>query len=140
MVYERKQQMREKHLKQPLHWILRTIKRELNLFKLCGNEMLNDLHHRHDTALAYWRKNRRQYPPEGVWDKYYFDLLCKTFESRHELWAWCEVREKQLKDHVYLEEQWQLQMKVEEEKRLAQEAEQQRRRETSGTWQHYFAK
>jgi hypothetical protein len=44
-VYERKQQMRVKHLKQPLRWIPGTIKRELNLFKLCGNEMLNDLHH-----------------------------------------------------------------------------------------------
>jgi hypothetical protein len=65
MVYERKQQMREKHLKQPSHWILGTIKRELNLFNLCSNEMLDDLHRQHDTALAYWRKNRRQYPPEG---------------------------------------------------------------------------
>jgi hypothetical protein len=47
-----------------------------------------------------------------------------TFESRHELWAWCEAREKQLKDLVYLEEQRQLQMKVEEEERLAQDVEQ----------------
>jgi hypothetical protein len=31
-------------------------------------------------------------------------------------------------------------MKVEEEKRLAQEAEQQRRCETLGTWEYYFAK
>jgi hypothetical protein len=86
---------------------------------LCGNKMLDDLHCQHDTALTYWRKNRRPYPPEGVWDKYYFDLLRKTFESRHELWAWCEVREKQLKDPVYLEKQRQLQMKIEEEKRIA---------------------
>jgi hypothetical protein len=55
----------------------------------------------------------------GGWDKYYFDLLRITFESRHELWAWCEARENQLKDPVYLEEQRQLQMKAEEEKRLA---------------------
>jgi hypothetical protein len=100
--------MSEKHLKQPLRWILGIIKRELNLFKLSGNETLDDLHCQHDTSLAYWRKNHWQYPPEGVWDKYYFDLLCKTFESRHKLWAWCEAREKQLKDPVYLEEQHQL--------------------------------
>jgi hypothetical protein len=31
-------------------------------------------------------------------------------------------------------------MKAEEEKRLAQEAKQQRRRETPETWEHYFAK
>jgi hypothetical protein len=53
MVYERKQQMREKHLKQPPHWILGTIKREFNLFKICNNETLDDLHRRHDTTLAY---------------------------------------------------------------------------------------
>jgi hypothetical protein len=41
---------------------------------------------------------------------------------------------------VYLEKQHQQQMKAKEEKRLAQEAEQQRRRETPGTWEHYFAK
>jgi hypothetical protein len=67
-------------------------------------------------------------------------LLRKTFESRHELRAWCEAREKQLKDLVYLEEQRQLQMKAEEEERLAQEAKQQRRRETPDTWEHYFTK
>jgi hypothetical protein len=110
------------------------------LFKLCDNEMLDDLHCQHDTALAYWRKNHRQYPPEGVWDKYYFDLLCKTFKSRHELWACCEAREKQLKDPMYLEEQHQWQMKAEEERRLAQEVKQQRRRETPDTCEHYFAK
>jgi hypothetical protein len=67
-------------------------------------------------------------------------LLYKSFESRHELLAWCEAREKQLKDPVYIEEQRQKQMKAEEEKRLAQEAEQQWRRETPETWEHYFAK
>jgi hypothetical protein len=71
-----------------------TIKRELNLFKLCSNETLDNLHRQHDTSLAYWRKNRRQYPPEEVWDTYYFDLLRMIFESRHELWAWYEAREK----------------------------------------------
>jgi hypothetical protein len=45
-----------------------------------------------------------------------------------------------VKDPVYLEEQRQLQMTTEEEKRLAQEAEQQRRHETPDTWEHYFAK
>jgi hypothetical protein len=107
MVYERKQQMREKYLKQPPRWILGIIKR-VDFFKLCGNETLDDLHRQHDTALVYWRWNHRQYPPEGVWDKYYFKLLRTTFESSHELWAWCEAREKQLKDIVYLEEQHQL--------------------------------
>jgi hypothetical protein len=38
------------------------------------------------------------------------------------------------------EEQRQLQMKAEEEERLAQEAKQQRRRETPNTWEHYFTK
>jgi hypothetical protein len=41
---------------------------------------------------------------------------------------------------MYLEEQRQLQMKAKEEKRLAWEDEEQRRRETPGTWEHYFAK
>jgi hypothetical protein len=56
---------------------------------------------------AYWRQDGREYPLEVVWDKYYFDLLRKSFESRHELRALCEAREKQLKDLVYLEEQHQ---------------------------------
>jgi hypothetical protein len=80
MMYKRKQQMREKHLKVPPGWILGTIKRELNLFE--HDETLDDLH---DKALAYWRQNRRQYPLDWVWDKYYYDLLFKSFESRHEL-------------------------------------------------------
>jgi hypothetical protein len=53
MVYERKQQLREKHLKQPPRWILGIIKRELNLFKLCGHKTLDDLHRQHYMALAY---------------------------------------------------------------------------------------
>jgi hypothetical protein len=77
--------MRKKYLKQPPCWILGIIKRELNLFKLCSNEKLDDLHRRHNMTLVYWRKNHRQYSPEGIWDKYYFDLLRMTFESRHEL-------------------------------------------------------
>jgi hypothetical protein len=137
MMYERKQQMREKYLNVPPRWIFGIIKRELNLFELCGNGTVDDLHNK---TLAYWRQNRRQYPPEQVWDKYYFNLLHKSFESRHELWAWCKAREKQLKDPVYLKEQHQQKMKAEEEKRLAQEAEQQRRHETTDTWEHYFAK
>jgi hypothetical protein len=103
MMYERKQQIREKHLKVPPRWILETIKTELKLFEHDGS--LDDLHNEHDKALAYWRQNHRQYPPERVWDKYYFDLLRKSFESRHELLSWCEIREKQLRDPVYLEEQ-----------------------------------
>jgi hypothetical protein len=41
---------------------------------------------------------------------------------------------------VHLEEQCQQQMKAAEEKRLAQEVEQQRRHETPDTWEHYFVK
>jgi hypothetical protein len=41
---------------------------------------------------------------------------------------------------MYLEEQHQWQMKAEEERRLAQEVKQQRRRETPDTCEHYFAK
>jgi hypothetical protein len=41
---------------------------------------------------------------------------------------------------VYLEEQRQLQRKAEEEKRLVQEVEEQRRCETPETWEHYFTK
>jgi hypothetical protein len=58
--------MRAKYLKEPPPWILGTIKRELILFELCGDEMVGDLHDQHDTALAYWRQNHQKYPPEGV--------------------------------------------------------------------------
>jgi hypothetical protein len=44
---------------------------------------------------------------------------------------------KQLKDPMYLEEQ---RLKAEEEKRLARVVEEQRRRETPGTWEHYNAR
>jgi hypothetical protein len=74
MMYERKQQMREKYLNVSPHWIIGTIKRELNLFELRNNGTVDDLHDEHDKALAYWRQNRWQYPPERVWDKYYFDF------------------------------------------------------------------
>jgi hypothetical protein len=55
MVYERKQQMREKHLKEPPSCIIGTIKRELNLSDLTGSASLDELHNHHDTALSYWR-------------------------------------------------------------------------------------
>jgi hypothetical protein len=73
MMYERKQQMREKHLKVSPGWIIGAIKRELNLFE--HDETLDDLHDEHDKALAYWRQNCGQYPLERLWDKYYFELL-----------------------------------------------------------------
>jgi hypothetical protein len=114
--------------------------RELNLVDPTGNSSLDEFHDHHDTTLAYWRQNRRQYPPERVWDKFYFDLLFKFFASRHELRDWCVARVKQLKDPVYIEEQRQQRKKVEEAKRLAREAEQQRDCETPRTWKHYFAK
>jgi hypothetical protein len=140
MVYEKRKEMREKYLKKPPGWILQTIKREMNIFELKGNEVLEELHDHHDTALVYWRQNRQQYPPEWVWDKFYFDLLHKSFESRHELRAWCVARVKQLKDLVYLEDQRQQRMKVEEEKRLAWEVEQQRRHQGLRTWEYHIAK
>jgi hypothetical protein len=60
-------------------------------------------------------------------------LLFKSFESRYELRDWCKVRLLQLNDPVYYEEQ---RLKVEEEKRLAQEVEEKVRRETPWTWEH----
>jgi hypothetical protein len=59
MMYERKQEMREKYLKVPPGWILRTIKRELNA---SGDDMSEDRQDRHEMSLAYWRQNHRQYP------------------------------------------------------------------------------
>jgi hypothetical protein len=53
MMYEIKQQMREKYLKEPSRWILGTIKSELNLFELCGNATVDDLHNENDKALPY---------------------------------------------------------------------------------------
>jgi hypothetical protein len=105
MIYEKKKEMREKYLKEPPGWILRTIKRELNFFVLCRNETVDDLHDQHDTTLAYWRQNYREYSSVRVWDTFYFDLLGKSFESRHALQAWCVARMKQLHDLVYLKEQ-----------------------------------
>jgi hypothetical protein len=52
--------MSEKYLKVPPDWILRTIKRELNV---SGGDTSEDRQDRHEMALAYWRQNRRQYPP-----------------------------------------------------------------------------
>jgi hypothetical protein len=74
MIYEKKKKMREKYLKEPPGWILGIIKRELNLSEFKGDEGLEELNDRHDTALTYWRQNRRQYPPERVWNKFY--LIC----------------------------------------------------------------
>jgi hypothetical protein len=116
MMYERKQQMREKTFEAAAGWILGTIKRELNLCEHDGT--LDDLHDEHDKALAYWRQNYQQYPPAWLWDIFYYDLLCKSFESRYELRDWCRARLLQLNDLVYYEEQ---RLKTEEEKRLAQE-------------------
>jgi hypothetical protein len=62
----------------PTCWIHGTIKRELNLFEHDGT--VDDLHDERDKALVYWRQNHRQHPPERVCDKYYFDLLRKSFE------------------------------------------------------------
>jgi hypothetical protein len=130
MMYERKQEIREKYLKVPLGWILRTIKRELNV---SGGDTSEDRQDRHEMALAYWRQNRQQYPPARLWDIFYYDLLFKSFESGYELWDWCKVRLQQLNDPVYYEEQ---RLKAEEEERLAREAEEKVRRETHGTWEH----
>jgi hypothetical protein len=86
-------------LKESPGWILGTIKRELNLWEVLGNETLEDLQDYHETALTYWRQNRWQYPPERVWKK--IILICYIcLESRHELHAWCVERVKQLKDPV----------------------------------------
>jgi hypothetical protein len=68
------------------------------------------------------------------------NLLYKSFESRHELWAWCVTRVKQLKDLVYHEEQRQQQKKVEEKERLAWKDEQQRRHDDLKTWEYNIAK
>jgi hypothetical protein len=102
MMLERKQQMCEKYLKVSPNWILGTIKRELNLCE--HDETLDDLHDEHDKALAYWRQNRRQYPPVRLWDIFYYDLLCKSFESRYGLRDWCRARLQQLNDPVYCKE------------------------------------
>jgi hypothetical protein len=52
VMYERKQEMREKYLKVPPGWILGTIKRELNA---AGGDTSEDRHDRHEMALSYWR-------------------------------------------------------------------------------------
>jgi hypothetical protein len=41
VVYDRKQQIRDKYLKEPMRWILATIKRELNLSDLSGDPALS---------------------------------------------------------------------------------------------------
>jgi hypothetical protein len=72
-----------------------------------------------------------------LWDIFYYDLLCKSFELRYELWDWCKARQQQLNDPMYVKEQ---RCKAEEEKRLAQEVELKRRRETPRIWKHYHAR
>jgi hypothetical protein len=52
MMYERKQEMREKYLKVPPSWILVTIKRELNAY---DGDTSDDRRDRHETALAHDR-------------------------------------------------------------------------------------
>jgi hypothetical protein len=133
MMYERKQEIREKYLKVSPGWIIGTIKRELNA---SGGDTSEDRQDHHETALTYWRQNHRQYPPTRLWDIFYYDLLFKSFESRYELRDWCKVRLQQLNDLVYYKEQW---LNAEEEKRLARETEEKVRRETPGTWEHQKA-
>jgi hypothetical protein len=55
MVYEKKKETREKHLKMPLGWIIGTICRELNLYA-SGGDTMEDSQDRHEMALAYWRE------------------------------------------------------------------------------------
>jgi hypothetical protein len=50
IIYEKKKEMCEKYLKEPPSWILKTIKRELNLFELSNNETLEDLQNHHETS------------------------------------------------------------------------------------------
>jgi hypothetical protein len=45
--------MCEKYLKVTPRWILGTIKRELNLFDLRSNGIVDDLHDGHDKTLVY---------------------------------------------------------------------------------------
>jgi hypothetical protein len=52
MMYERKQEMREKYLNVPPGWILGTIKRELNA---SGGDTSEDRQDRHEMVLAYCR-------------------------------------------------------------------------------------
>jgi hypothetical protein len=67
MVYEKKKEMRKKYLKMSPDWTPGTIKRELNLYA-SGDDTLEDLQDYTEMALAYWRQNRRQYPPVRLWD------------------------------------------------------------------------
>jgi hypothetical protein len=62
MVYEKKKEIWEKHLKMLPGWIVGTICRELNLYASDGDTTEDSQDH-HETALAYWRQNRQQYPP-----------------------------------------------------------------------------
>jgi hypothetical protein len=102
MVYEKKSEMQEKHLKVPPGWILGTIKQEL---EASGGDMSGDCQGHQEIAPAYWRQNCRQYPPTWFWDILYYDLLKKSFDSRYDLRDWCKARLQKLNDPVYVEEQ-----------------------------------
>jgi len=132
MIRQKKREIREKYLKMPPNWITGTIRRELNL------PFTNDTWHESaETALQYWRQNRKKFPPPCVWEVLRRDLDYKSFGTRKELWSWCVARVKQLKDPVYIEEE---RKKKEEEERLAWEAEQERRRNDPNTWEYHIAK
>jgi hypothetical protein len=55
---KKRKEIREKYLNEPPGWIIVIIKRELNLADLTCNHLLEELHDRRDTTLAYWRQNR----------------------------------------------------------------------------------
>jgi hypothetical protein len=85
------------------------------------------------SMIRLWRTGDRTIDNillHGFGTLFYYDLLCKSFESRYELRDWCHTRLQQLNDPLYCEEQ---RHKAEEEKRLAHEAEQKRRCETPNT-------
>jgi hypothetical protein len=50
MLHERKEQMRQKCLKEPPRWIIGTILNDLNLSEWSD---VDDLHERHETTLTY---------------------------------------------------------------------------------------
>jgi hypothetical protein len=114
--------------------------KELNLSDATGSPSLDELHDRWDTTLAYLRQNRNQYPPVQVWHIFRLDLLNQSFEMRQELRASCVARVKQLKDLMYHEEQHKQRKKLEEEERLAWEAEHERRHNDPKTLEYHIAK
>jgi hypothetical protein len=79
--------------------------KELNFSDTTGSPSLDELRDRRDRALAYWRQNCDHYLSKWVWHIFRLDLLNQSFQIRQELRAWCVTSVKQLKDHVYREEQ-----------------------------------